>query len=156
MALSPAKRPSELAALLCDGILFRWEGVDGRFVPSCLTETDRPGLLAPPFYVKSWKEVSCVCPVETVRLFLLEGLVSVSIMSQCSSAGLFPHRPLNAAAIGRCLQFCLVKAGFSATPASSRSIAASAALAGNASLGDVLRLGAWSDASSYFRFYHAL
>jgi hypothetical protein len=68
----------------------------------------------------------------------------------------FPHRPLNAAAIGRCLQFCLVKAGFSATPASSRSIAASAALAGNASLGDVLRLGAWSDASSYFRFYHAL
>jgi hypothetical protein len=63
---------------------------------------------------------------------------------------------MNAAALERCLQFCLVKAGISATPESTRSIAASAALAGSTSLGDVLSLGDWSNASSYFRFYHAL
>jgi hypothetical protein len=50
----------------------------------------------------------------------------------------FPHKPLDAAAFERCLQFCLVKAGIQATPASTRSIAASAVLAGSASLGDIL------------------
>jgi hypothetical protein len=72
MALTTAKRPSELAALMCDDNHFRWEGENLRFVPSRLTETYRLGLLAPPFYVKPWKEDLCVCPVETVRLFLLE------------------------------------------------------------------------------------
>jgi hypothetical protein len=156
MALSSAKRPSKLAALLCDVNHFWWEGVNRRFVPSCLTKTDRPGHLAPPFYVKPWKEVSCVCPVETVRLFLLERSRLSLHHDAVFFSWTFPNRPLNAAAIERCLQFCLVKAGISATPASTRSIAASAALAGSASLGDVLRLGDWSNASAYFRFYHAL
>jgi hypothetical protein len=56
MALTTAKRPSELVALLCNDTHFRWEGENLRFVPSCLTKTDRPGHLAPPFYVKPWKE----------------------------------------------------------------------------------------------------
>jgi hypothetical protein len=52
MAIATAKRPSELVALLCDDNHFRWEGEYIRFVPSCLTKSDRPGHLAPPFYVK--------------------------------------------------------------------------------------------------------
>jgi hypothetical protein len=47
MALTTAKRPSELVALLCDINHFRWEGENLRFVPSRLTKTDRPGHLAP-------------------------------------------------------------------------------------------------------------
>jgi hypothetical protein len=72
MALTTAKRTSELAALMCDDNHFRWEGENLRFFPSRLTKTDHPGHFAPPFYVKPWKEVLCVCPVGTVRLFLLE------------------------------------------------------------------------------------
>jgi hypothetical protein len=156
VALITAKRPSGLAALLCDGILFRWGGVNLCFVPSRLTKAVHPGLFAPPVCVKPWKEGLCVCPVEAVRPFLLErvrlGLQRCAIFFSWT----FPHRPLDAAAVERCLQFCLAKAGISATPASSRSITASAALAGSASLGDVLSLGDWSSASSYFRFHHAL
>jgi hypothetical protein len=59
MALSTAKRPSELAALMCGDNHFRWEGENLRFVPSRLTMTDLPGHFAPPFYVKPWGG-SCV------------------------------------------------------------------------------------------------
>jgi hypothetical protein len=62
---------------------------------------------------------------------------------------------LDAAAFNRCIQYCLVKAGIQATSGFTRSVAASAELAGSASLGNVLRLGDWSNASTYFRFYHA-
>jgi hypothetical protein len=40
MALTTAKRPSELVALLCDDNHFRWEDDNLRFVPSRLTKTD--------------------------------------------------------------------------------------------------------------------
>jgi hypothetical protein len=63
MALTTAKRAAELVALLCDDTHFRWEGELIPFVPSRLTKTDRPGHLAPPFYVKPWKEDLCVCLV---------------------------------------------------------------------------------------------
>jgi hypothetical protein len=56
MALTTAKRAAELVALLCDDTHFRWEGELIRFVPSRLTKMDRPGHLAPPFYVKPWKQ----------------------------------------------------------------------------------------------------
>jgi hypothetical protein len=60
MALTTAKRPSELAALMCDDNHFWWEGHILRFVPSRLTKTDHPGHFAPPFYVKPWKEDLCL------------------------------------------------------------------------------------------------
>jgi hypothetical protein len=156
MALTTAKRPSELVALLCDDNHFRWEGENLCFVPSRLTKTDHPGHLSPPFYVKPWKEDLCVCLVETVRLILLERTCLRLQHSAIFFSWTFPHNPLDATAFKRCLQYCLVKAGISATPASTRSIAASAALEGSATLGDVLRLGDWTNASTYFRFYHAL
>jgi hypothetical protein len=93
--------------------------------------------------------------METVRLILLERKHLHLQHSAIFFSWTFPHKPLDAAAFERCLQFCLIKAGIQATPASTRSIAASAALAGSASLGDVLHLGDWSNASTYFRFYHA-
>ena len=95
-----------------------------------------------------WRLFVSFILLEGVRLGLQHGAIFFSWT--------FPHRLMNAAAMERCLQFCLVKAGISATPSSTRSIAASAALAGRAPLGDVLRLGVWSDASTYFRFFHAL
>jgi hypothetical protein len=156
MAIATTKRPSELVALLCDDNHFRWEGENLRFVPSCFTKTDRPGHLAPPFYVKPWKEDLCVCPVETVRLILLERDRLHLQHSAIFFSWTFPHKPLDAAAFERCLHYCLVKAGIQVTPGSIRSVAASAALAGSASLGDVLCLGNWSNALTYFRFYHAL
>jgi hypothetical protein len=94
--------------------------------------------------------------VETVRLILLERDHLRLQHSAIFFSWTFPHKPLDAAAFERCIQFCLVKAGIQAMPGSTRSVAASAALAGSASLGDVLRLGDSSNASTYFRFYHAL
>jgi hypothetical protein len=41
-------------------------------------------------------------------------------------------------------------------PGPTRFVAASAALNGGASLGEVLRLGIWFNALTYFRSYHAL
>jgi hypothetical protein len=94
--------------------------------------------------------------VETVRLILLEK----DCLSLQHNAIFFswthPHKQLDAAALNRCIQHCLIQAGIQATYGSTRSGAASAALACGASLGDVLRLGDWSNASTYFRFYHAL
>jgi hypothetical protein len=101
---------SELVALLCDDNHFRWEGENIRFVSSRLTKTDCPGHLAPPFYVKSWKADLCVCPVETVRLILLER-DRLRLQHSAIFSWTFPHKPLDAAAFERCIQFCLVKAG---------------------------------------------
>jgi hypothetical protein len=156
MSLATAKRASELVALLCDDAHFRWEGENLRFIPSKLTKTDRPGHLTPPFYVKPWKDDLCVCPVESVRLILKERDRLRLQHSALFFSWTFPHQPLDAAAFGRCIEYCLVKAGIQAAPGSTRSVAASAALAAGASLGDVLGLGNWSNASTYFRFYHNL
>jgi hypothetical protein len=65
----------------------------------------------------------------------------------------FPHKPLDAAAFKGCIRYCLMKAGIQAAPGSTRSVAA---LAAGISLGNVLGLGNWSNASTYFRFYHNL
>ena len=156
MSLATAKRASELQALLCDHLHFRREGNNIRFVPSRLTKTDRPGCLTPPFYVKPWAEDKCLCPVETVRLIMEE-----RVRLRLQHSALFfhwtlPHQPMDAAAIGRCIAYCLGKAGIDATPGSTRSVAASAALAAGASLGDVLGMGNWSNASTFFRYYHNL
>jgi hypothetical protein len=94
--------------------------------------------------------------VETIRLILLEHDRLCLQDSAIFFSWTFPHKPLDAAAFKRCIQFCLIKAGIQAMPGSTRSVAASATLAGSALLGDVLRLGDWSNASTYFRFYHAL
>jgi hypothetical protein len=142
MALTAAKRPSELVALLCDDNHFRWEGENLRFVPLRLTKTDRPGHLAPLFYVKPWKEDLCVCPVETVRLILKERDRLRLQHNANFFSSTFPQKPLDAAAFERCIRYCHVKAGIQATPGLTRSVAA---LAGSASLGDVLRLGDWSN-----------
>jgi hypothetical protein len=91
--------------------------------------------------------------VETVRLILLERDHLHLQHSAIFFSWTFPHKPLDAAAFERCIQFCLVKAGIQATSGSTRSFAA---LASSASLGNVLHLGDWSNASTYFRFYHAL
>jgi hypothetical protein len=156
MALTTAKRTAELVALLCDDTHFRWEGDNLRFVPSQLTKTDHPGHLTPPFYVKPWNDDFCVCPVETVSLILKERDRLHLQHSAVFFTWTFPHHPLDAAAFKRCIRYCLVKAGIQAAPGSTRSVAASAALAAGASLGEVLGLGNWLNASTYFRFYHNL
>jgi hypothetical protein len=156
MALTTAKRASDLVALLCDDTHFRWVGDLLCFVPSRLTKMDRPGHLAPPFYVKPCKEDLCVCLVETIKLILKERDRLRLQHSAVFFSWTYPHKPLDAAAFECCIRYCLVKAGIQAAPGSTRSVAASAALAGGASLGEVLRLGDWSNASTYFRFYHAL
>jgi hypothetical protein len=153
LALTTAKRAAELVALLCDDAHFRWEGENLCFVPSRLTKTDRPGHLTLPFYVKPWKDDLCVCPVETVRLILKERDHFYLQHSALFFSWTFPHHPLDAAAFERSIKYCLVKAGIQAAPGSTRSVAA---LAAGASLGEVLGLGNWSNASTYFRFYHNL
>jgi hypothetical protein len=64
-----------------------------------------------------------------------------------------PHKPLDAAAFDRCTRCCLLTAGVQAMPGSTRSVAA---LDGSTSLGEVLCLGVWFNASTYFRFYRPL
>jgi predicted dinucleotide-binding enzyme len=63
---------------------------------------------------------------------------------------------MGAGAVGRCIAFCLGEAGIDATLGSARGVAASAALAAGASLGDVLGMGSRSNASTFFRLYHDL
>jgi hypothetical protein len=156
LSLATAKRASELQALLCDHLHFRMEGVNMRFVPSRLTKTDRPGCMTPPFYVKPWTEDKCLCPVETVRLIMAQREQLHLQHSALFFHWTLPHQPLDTAAIGRCIAYCLGKAGIDATPGSTRSVAASAALAAGASIGEVLGMGNWSRASTFFRYYHNL
>jgi hypothetical protein len=99
MALSTAKGASELMALLFVDAHFSWEGKNLRFIPSNLSQTDRPGRLTPPFCVKPWKDDLCVCPVESVRLIMEERdcvrLQHSAFFFQWS----FPHQPSDAAAL---------------------------------------------------------
>jgi hypothetical protein len=156
LAIATAKRASELVSLLSDANHFRWEGENICFTPSRLTKTDRPGHLSPPFSVKPWKEDLCICPVETVRLILLERnhlcLQHDAIFFQLDTSSQTVGR--------RCFQpLHPILPRPSWDPGNFRFnqvCRASAALARGASLGDVLRLDDWSNASTYFRFYHAL
>jgi hypothetical protein len=141
MALTTAKRASQLVALSCDDTHFQWEGDYARFVPLRLGKTDRPGHLAPPFYVKPWKDDLCVCPVEVIRLILKERDRLHLQHSAVFFSWTFPHKPLDPAAFECCIRYCLVKAGIQAAPGSTRSVAASAALAAGISLGLLWGLG---------------
>ena len=156
MSLATARRASELQALLCVHLHFRQEGENLRFIPSRLTKTDRPGCLTPPFYVKPWKEDLRLCPVGTVRLIVKERVLLYLQHSALFFRWSFPHQPMGADAIGRCIACCLGRAGIDAAPGFTRSVAASAALTAGASLGDVLGMGNWSNASTFFRCYHNL
>jgi hypothetical protein len=147
MAIVTAKRAHKLASLLSDTNHFRSEDGIIRFAPSCLTKMDRPGPLCPPFCVKPWKEGLSIFPVETVRLILQERGCLRLTHNAIFFSWMHPRDLLDAAAFNRCIQHCLVQAGIQAT--STRSVAASATLAHGASLGDVLCLGDWSNASTY-------
>jgi len=94
--------------------------------------------------------------VGTERLIVKERVLLFLQHSALFFRWTFPHQPVDAAAIGRRVAFCLEEAGIDATPGSSRSVAAFPALAAGASLGDVLGRGYWSNASTFFRFYHNL
>jgi hypothetical protein len=127
------------------------------FASSLPDSQDRPSWLSyAPFYVKPWNEVLCLCPVGTVRLIVKERVLLYLQHSALFFRWAFLHQLMDAAAIGRCVAFCLGKAGIDATPGSTGSVTASAALAAGASLGDVLGMGNWSNASTFFRFYHNL
>jgi hypothetical protein len=63
---------------------------------------------------------------------------------------------LDAAAFNCCILRCLLQAGIQATSGSSGLVAASAALARDAPLGAVLRLGDRGSAPALSRFCHAL
>jgi hypothetical protein len=90
--------------------------------------------------------------VETVRL-ILQGRGCLRLTHNAIFfSWMHSHDQLDAAAFNRCIH-CLALAGIQATSGSSRLIAASAALARGTSVGDVLRLGDWSNASTYFRFF---
>jgi hypothetical protein len=86
----------------------------------------------------------CLCPVETLRLIMKERDRLRLQHSAVFFSWTFPHKPLDTAAFECCIRYCLVKAGIQAAPGSTRSVAASTAL------GEVLRLGDWTNASTYF------
>jgi hypothetical protein len=81
---------------------------------------DRPGHLAPPFYVKPWKEDMSICLVETVRLIMMERDRLHLQHSAVFFSWTFPHKPLDAAAFKCCIRYCLVMAGIQAAPGSTR------------------------------------
>jgi hypothetical protein len=113
MAIVTAKRAHELASLLSDA---------NHFTPTCLTKTDRPGHLCPPFYVKAWKKDLSICPVETVCLILQERDRLHLKHNAIFFSWMHPHDQLDAAAFNRCIQHCLVQAGIKATSGSTRSV----------------------------------
>jgi hypothetical protein len=156
LAIVSAKRAHELVSLCSDANHLQFQGDALRFVPSCLSKTDRAGHLCSPFSIKPWKEDLSVCPVETISQILKEKS-SLDIRHNFIFFNWSPpYDPLDTAAFLRCIKFCLVKGGIDAVPGSTRSVAASTALARGESIGDVLHLGDWSRSSTFFRYYCSL
>jgi len=67
-----------------------------------------------------------------------------------------PHEPLDTPTFRRIVKEVLSEAGIDASAGSTRSVAASAALAEGASMNDVLLLGDWSSARTVLRHYSSL
>jgi hypothetical protein len=152
MALTTAKRAAELVALLCDDTHFWCEGELIALFHRASPRRTVQVILPLPSTSNHGRRI-CVCPVETIRLILKERDRLRLQHSAVFFSWTFPHKPLDAAAFECCIRYCLVKAGIQAPPGSTRSVAA---LAGSSSLEEVLRPGDWTNASTYFRFYHAL
>jgi hypothetical protein len=157
MVLS-AKRPSEVAHLLSDPQHLQFGDNVLRIIPSkdFLSKTDRPSHSCPEYFVRSCPEDQSICPTRSVN-DILDAKLELGIHHK----RLFfnhkpPYDPLDTPAFSRIIKECLVEAGIDAPPGSTRSVAASSALARGVPVDEVLQMGDWSSEGTFWRFYSSL
>jgi hypothetical protein len=146
----------ELFVLFSDNVHLQFQGVLLRITPSRLSKTDRPGHVGKPYFIRPWAEDLSICPVNTVRL-ILEKKMHLHVRHNF----LFfhwtpPYNPMDVDSFQRCVGHCLTHSGISATPGSTRLVAASAALARGFSVNDILKMVDWSRLSIFFCHYSSL
>ena len=156
VALSTAARSSNLVLLNVESINFVPEGVTCHLVG--LSKQSRPGHSHSAIETASFQEDPSICPVGCLKVYL-EKTHSFRRGSKQLFIGLVkPHKAVKACTISRWIKSTLSSAGIDAnivTAHSTCGAASSSALAGGASLYEVLEQAdcSWSSAHTFRRHY---
>jgi hypothetical protein len=156
LAITSARRLSELFSLKCTGQHIQINDDFVQLVPASLSKTDRVGHLGPPIRLRAWKEDSSICPVAIIRTLLEE-----RVMLDIRHDRLFfdVHRPdtvMSLESFRGCISRCLQEACIEALPGSMRDTVVSSALGRGVCMGDILCMGDWSTSSTFLCFYAVL
>ena len=154
VAMATARRPSELSSLQCSASFMTSTMDELRFIPSCLSKTDRQTHLGPPIVVTRLPDSdSSLCAVKA-----LEDLLRIRSTLQLDHNYVFfqfkpPYEKVSSATFSQRLAWALKSAGISAPPGSTRSVSVSDAFACGVDLESILRAGDWSGARTFYRHY---
>ena len=154
VAMATSRRPSELASLRCSSSFMSSTSDELRFLPSCLSKTDRQTHLGPPIVIKRLSGPdSSLCAVAA-----LENLLQLRSSLQLDHDYVFfqfkpPYEKVSTASFSQRLAWALKAAGISAPPGSTRSVSVSDAFSRGVDLAAILRAGDWSGAQTFYRHY---
>ena len=154
VAMATSRRPSELASLRCSPSFMSSTSDELRFLPSCLSKTDRQTHLGPPIVIKRLSgSDSSLCAVAA-----LEDLLQLRSSLPLDHDYVFfqfkpPYEKVSTASFSQRLAWALKAAGISAPPGSTRSVSVSDAFSRGVDLAAILRAGDWSGAQTFYRHY---
>ena len=153
LALSTAARSSDLVLLSTELISFVTEGV--RCQLSGLSKQSRPGHVRSALEITFYQEDTSICPVDCLKTYLrkTQGLRGRS--KQLFIGLVKPHKPVKACTIARWIKTTLTSAGIDKqfTAHSTRGAASSSAVAGGASIQEVMQQADWSSARTFHKHY---
>jgi hypothetical protein len=155
LAMASSKRPSELSSIRCSSAFMVIDEEKARFLPSCLSKTDRQRHLGAAFSIARLPVSSdaSVCPVEVLETYLRRR-AELHVPHDYVFCGFrAPRDPLSTAAFSDRLRWVMRHSGIIAPPGSTRATSVSDAFARGDDLAAVLRAGDWSRAGLFFRHY---
>jgi hypothetical protein len=156
LAITSARRLSELFSLKCTNKHIQINDVFVQLVPASLSKTDRLGHLGLPIHLRSWKEDVSICPVAIIHTFLEERVVLDIRHDRLFFDVRHTDTIMSLESFRGCISQCLQNAGIEALAGSTHAIAVSSALGRGVCMGDILRMGDWSTSSTFLRHYAAL
>jgi hypothetical protein len=116
----------------------------------------KAGKLGPSICLRAYREDASLCPMAIIRTLLVE---RDALDVRHNRLFFNPSRPDSLVTLNTFKGFIarsLLDAGIDAPPGSMCATAASSALGRGASIGDILRMGNWSNSSTFLRHYALL
>jgi hypothetical protein len=156
VALLSGSQQSELFNLKCDSNHLQLTDTFVQFIPASLSKTDKAGRLGPSICLRAYRKYASLCPVAIISALLVER----DALDVCHNHLFFnPRHPDSLVTLVTFKGFIernLRDAGIDSLPGSTHATAASSALGRSASIGDILRMGNWSNSSTFLRDYASL
>ena len=124
-----------------------------KFQPDGLEKHSRPGLVATPIKIDSYKKDVRIDPVYYVKCYLKK-TKNIRQSDQLLVTHNFPHKAASVTTISRWIAQVIGLSGQQGTGGSARSGSSSYAMARGATLGAVLEAGDWSRVSTFKNHYY--